>query len=138
MNIEPGYEVLAAVMQKALDRCQGDKGRERHANELPFHEQPIVRHTFTEDASLFQCYKKALEVPKIKAKYGIEAAQKEVLDIMAYAAAAFLILGRQGGEVVDATEAPAPVCERPCCGGVPMEKRTAWVCPLCGNGEVEG
>lgn len=38
-RIEPGYERLAAVLQAALDQAQRGKGKERHANDRPFHEQ---------------------------------------------------------------------------------------------------
>lgn len=41
MNIQPGYESLAGVLQRALDQAQTGKGAERHANELPFHRQPM-------------------------------------------------------------------------------------------------
>jgi hypothetical protein len=99
MNISPGYEKLADVFQLALDRSQGGKGKERHANDLPFHEQPIIRHTFGEDADLYQCFKKALEIPKIKEKHGVETAMKECLDIMVYAAAAHIILEKQSALV---------------------------------------
>jgi hypothetical protein len=41
MNIQPGYESLAGVLQRALDQAQTGKGAERHANSLPFHKQPM-------------------------------------------------------------------------------------------------
>lgn len=41
MNIQPGYESLAGVLQRALDQAQTGKGAERHANELPFIKQPM-------------------------------------------------------------------------------------------------
>lgn len=37
----PGYETLAAVLQEAYDQAATGKGAERHANDLPFHEQPM-------------------------------------------------------------------------------------------------
>lgn len=37
----PGYEQLAAVLLRAYDQAARGKGKERHANDLPFHEQPI-------------------------------------------------------------------------------------------------
>jgi len=42
MRVEPGYEPLAEVLQQALDQSQIGKGKECHANGLPFLEQPIV------------------------------------------------------------------------------------------------
>lgn len=41
MKIQPGYESLAGVLQRALDQAQSGKGAERHANSLPFHKQPM-------------------------------------------------------------------------------------------------
>lgn len=37
----PGYEALAEVLQAAYDQAAKGKGAERHANDLPFHEQPM-------------------------------------------------------------------------------------------------
>jgi len=42
MRVEPGYEPLAEVLQQALDQSQIGKGKECHANGLPFLDQPIV------------------------------------------------------------------------------------------------
>lgn len=41
MKTNPGYESLAGVLQRALDQAQHGKGAERHANSLPFHQQPM-------------------------------------------------------------------------------------------------
>lgn len=41
MNIQPGYETLAGVLQRALDQAQAGKGADRHANDLPFIKQPM-------------------------------------------------------------------------------------------------
>lgn len=37
----PGYESLQSVLQRAYDQAARTKGAERHANNLPFHEQPM-------------------------------------------------------------------------------------------------
>jgi hypothetical protein len=90
------YDTLFEAFYDAFLRCSKGKGKERHAQEAtPFEEQPIINNTFTEDAPLFQVYKKALEVPKIKAKHGVDSAMNEVLDIMVYAAAAYYKLKEQ-------------------------------------------
>ena len=36
-----GYEHLAQVLHDAYAQASAGKGKERHANELPFHEQPM-------------------------------------------------------------------------------------------------
>lgn len=41
MKTNPGYESLAGVLQRALDQAQDGKGAERHANSLPFDQQPM-------------------------------------------------------------------------------------------------
>ena len=38
---EPGYESLAKVLQEAYDQAARGKGAERHANDLPFDQQPM-------------------------------------------------------------------------------------------------
>ncbi len=37
----PGYGLLAAVLQRAYEQAAIGKGKERHANGKPFHEQPM-------------------------------------------------------------------------------------------------
>lgn len=37
----PGYYSLAAVFQRAFEQASGGKGKERHANNLPFDQQPM-------------------------------------------------------------------------------------------------
>lgn len=37
----PGYDSLAVVLKRAFDQASAGKGRERHANALPFDQQPM-------------------------------------------------------------------------------------------------
>lgn len=39
---EPGYEKLVDVLRQAHDHAAKGKGKERHANDLPFHEQRML------------------------------------------------------------------------------------------------
>lgn len=60
----PGYEKLAAVLQDAYNQAAIGKGRERHANDKPFHEQPmcaISRNLGSIDGLLYQATKKPQE-----------------------------------------------------------------------------
>ncbi len=41
MKVNPGYETLANVLQRALDQAQAGKGAERHADSKPFAKQPM-------------------------------------------------------------------------------------------------
>lgn len=64
MNTVPGYEQLQDVLQSAMDQASMGKGAERHANDLPFHEQPMqsVSDMLDSDAGLaFQAIKKIRE-----------------------------------------------------------------------------
>lgn len=63
MNV-PGYEKLAAVLQAAYNQAAIGKGKERHANDKPFHEQPmcaISRNLGSIDGLLYQATKKPQE-----------------------------------------------------------------------------
>lgn len=40
MNV-PGYHELARILEDAYNQAALGKGKERHANDLPFHEQPM-------------------------------------------------------------------------------------------------
>lgn len=60
----PGYEQLAAVLRAAHDQAAIGKGADRHANGLPFHEQPMQTGSdiLGTDAGLaFQVIKKVRE-----------------------------------------------------------------------------
>ncbi len=37
----PGYETLAEVLSRAFNQATAGKGKERHANDLPFDKQPM-------------------------------------------------------------------------------------------------
>lgn len=59
-----GYEKLADVLQAAYDQAAIGKGAERHANGLPFHEQPMqsISHLVgSGDGLAFQAIKKLTE-----------------------------------------------------------------------------
>ncbi len=64
LDVQEGYEKLAAVLQCALDQAQGGKGAERHAQGQPFHEQPMQRISQligSRDGMAFQAIKKIQE-----------------------------------------------------------------------------
>ncbi len=79
------YEGLYAVLEAAHDRAAKGKGRERHAQERPFEEQPILNITemVGPGGLAFQIMKKAQESLRLTPA----DAQKELLDIIVYAAA---------------------------------------------------
>lgn len=63
MNIE-GYEQLADVLKDAYKQAAEGKGKERHANDLPFHDQRMqqISNVLDSDAGMaFQAIKKLAE-----------------------------------------------------------------------------
>ena len=67
-NVQPGYESLAAVLQRALDQAQCGKGAERHATGLPFDQQPmqsISKLVGSADGLVYQAVKKAQESQRL-------------------------------------------------------------------------
>lgn len=60
----PGYEQLALVLQDAYAQAALGKGKERHANDQPFHEQrmQIISNLLDSDEGMaFQAIKKLTE-----------------------------------------------------------------------------
>jgi len=106
LQVVPGYEPLAEVLRLALEQAQGGKGKERHATEQPFVEQPSMA-----DARLlgvagpvFQARKKLLEASRC-CEVAPERAIPDLLGAMVYAAMAVLVIeGRAAGK--DAAQGP--------------------------------
>lgn len=92
MNV-PGYEDLAAILIGAYQQSALGKGKERHANDLPFNHQKIMmlaRHTGI-DAHTYQITKKALEAGDMLKRGSHQAAIAEFRGVIVYAAAAILL-----------------------------------------------
>lgn len=91
----PGYEQLAEVLDAALAQAQAGKGKERHAGEgEAFHDQQIVQlceWMGSHQGAVFQVAKKALESTRLPD----EAAERELLGAINYAAAAILVIRRR-------------------------------------------
>lgn len=67
-QVEPGYELLAAILDEALEQAQAGKGKERHSAGEPFHEQPITQISFllgSSDFNLGQAVKKLRESKRL-------------------------------------------------------------------------
>lgn len=87
MMNEPGYEQLADVLKAAFDQAARGKGKERHANGLPFHEQRIqgISSLLNSDRGLaYQAIKKITEGMDLPTP---EAVEKELLGAIVYTAA---------------------------------------------------
>ncbi len=107
LNTVPGYEDLEQVLSLAYDRAAKGKGKERHADDLPFRDQWIIEGLEIHGigAALFQAEKKIREVKNIKDP---QAKANELLDVMVYMAAAVLVLSRQAKDSI----APGRVPEK--------------------------
>ena len=90
----PGYECLARVLGMAFDQAARGKGKERHANDLPFDRQPmqdLIRMNGLGFAT-GQVGKKASEALSLPADRAIA----ELLGVINYAAGAILFIEREG------------------------------------------
>jgi hypothetical protein len=113
---EPGYEKLADVLQRAFDQAAKGKGKDRHAQGEPFHEQvmQIGARKFGVGSLLFQAFKKSEESQRLPLDRGVN----ELLGAIVYLAGAVIAREAQGEEVMEVTGTagdPPPTVEK-CCG----------------------
>lgn len=87
---QPDYAPLQAVLDRAFQRASAGKGKERHANGKDFKDQYIILggKMFGIGGHLYQIGKKIEECQRMQP----EAAVKELLDVIVYAAAAIILL----------------------------------------------
>lgn len=92
MNVK-GYEKLDDVLARAYNQASQGKGAERHANELPFHEQPMqqVANQVGRGFLLGQAIKKIIEAQGLPA----DRAVAEMLGAINYIAGAVIHLEGQ-------------------------------------------
>lgn len=96
-----GYEFLRAEFAAAAEQASGGKGKERHANDLPFEDQPILAITRLLEghpcgALAFQVIKKTIEAGRLVKLRGNDAAVAEIYGAMNYAAAMAIRLKELG------------------------------------------
>jgi hypothetical protein len=96
-----GYDSLASVLKRAFDQASAGKGKERHANDLPFDQQPMqtIASQFGVGFLLGQAAKKSQESQALPP--GRDVA--ELLGAINYLAGAVIYLETQhtgGAEVV--------------------------------------
>jgi hypothetical protein len=87
---DDGYDPLRHVLQLAFDQAAKGKGKERHATDKPFLEQPImeIARMVGPGYQLGQAMKKAQEASRLPN----ERARAELLGAINYLAAAYLLL----------------------------------------------
>lgn len=94
MKVEPGYEILADVLQMALDQAQTGKGKERHSDSRPFQNQTIMETTRAHGIgfALGQAEKKGRESYRLPTK---DAKVRELLGAINYTAAAIIRINEE-------------------------------------------
>jgi hypothetical protein len=88
MNVA-GYETLADVLARAYDQAARGKGKERHAQDLPFDQQPmqtISQLVGSADGLRYQAIKKIQEAPRLSHDAGV----RELLGAIVYLAGAII------------------------------------------------
>lgn len=93
-----GYEQLAAILQAAFDQASTGKGKERHANDKPFHEQPMQQIAKRRGIGfiLGQADKKSEEAQGMLERGEIDAFEREILGAIVYLAGSIVFTRNQG------------------------------------------
>lgn len=93
---EPGYHTLADVLARAFEQAAHGKGRERHANDKPFHLQPMQEliAAYGTGFSLGQAEKKARESQAMEH----DAMVRELLGAIVYLAGTVVFLDKREQE----------------------------------------
>jgi phage terminase large subunit GpA-like protein len=97
------YKALKQALNDALKRASEGKGYERHAENKPFHQQDICTElrAFGQAPASYQIRKKAKEALRLST----HQAANEFLDVIVYAAAAYITLKeKEAQERNDQTE----------------------------------
>lgn len=91
IHVKREYFGLYNVLMQALSQAQDGKGKERHANDLPFEQQLICVATREEGHGFTrgQIRKKIEEVKRLST---VEAQINEMLSIIVYAAADIIVM----------------------------------------------
>lgn len=97
---EPGYESLAQVLQEAYDQAARGKGAERHANDLPFDQQPMQQIARRRGLGflLGQVDKKTEEAQGMLERGDRAAWRREILGAINYLAGALVFTADESGQ----------------------------------------
>jgi hypothetical protein len=93
-QLDVGYEILRDVLDQAFEQAASGKGRERHANDLPFERQPILETTRIVGLGfpLGQAIKKTGEAAGMLEREQHERAIAELLGAINYLAAGIIAI----------------------------------------------
>ncbi|QMP19194.1 hypothetical protein [Pseudomonas phage Persinger] len=97
MDNVKGYEQLTNVLARAFNQAAVGKGAERHANDKPFHEQPMQKIAERRGIGfiLGQADKKSEEAQGMAERGERDAAVRELLGAINYLSGAIIFLERQ-------------------------------------------
>ena len=89
----PGYGDLQSILQDAFDQSANGKGKERHAGQKAFDRQPIVEigHMVGPGYAIGQAMKKS-QAMTMQSRAQFEAAERELLGVIVYTAAAVKLI----------------------------------------------
>lgn len=89
-----GYERLLDILSQAYNQSAHGKGKERHGNNLPWHEQPIgaIGRMVGPGFNAGQVIKKTQEALGMIERGEIEAAEREMLGAIVYAASIVMLI----------------------------------------------
>ena len=92
-NVE-GYELLRGILDEAYDQSARGKGHDRHANGRYFDQQPIMEigRMVGPGFATGQVMKKAQEATSMAARGEADAAVRELLGVIVYAASAVALV----------------------------------------------
>lgn len=95
-----GYDSLHLVLREAFDQASTGKGRERHANDLAFDDQPMQKliDLYGVGFAHGQAAKKMQEAQGMLLRGEIDKAIHEVLGAINYAAGAIINMKKQRGK----------------------------------------
>lgn len=118
MKSVKGYESLANVLERDFDQAATGKGAERHADNKPFHQQPMQQIGDRRGVGfiLGQADKKSEEAQGMANRGQVDAAVRELLGAIVYLAGAVIWLERHSHPVAG-NDNEQPFDECPVCGG---------------------
>ncbi|MNZ47730.1 hypothetical protein D3C78_654550 [compost metagenome] len=127
MNTMPGYEQLQDVLQAAMDQAAKGKGAERHANDLPFHEQRMQSISAMLDSDAGMAYQVCKKIAEARGM-SHDARERELLGAIVYTAG-MVIYHRERN-----AEQAKTVIEKIVDAGRKLDERVfAYGCLVCGK-----
>nr|DAF77130.1 MAG TPA: hypothetical protein [Caudoviricetes sp.] len=101
-----GYELLANILTDAFEQASTGKGKERHGRGLPWHKQAIftLGRQYGPGGTGFQAAKKIGEAMGMIERGDFEAAEREILGTIVYAAATVALVREKAKTIAPVVE----------------------------------